>query len=119
MWTLKQFEEIFDRYQASGLRIKEFCRNESIVESKFYYWQKRLREHYYRTGRESGFVPIVFTGSNPSPVSKDVVHHQPIPVHVDPTPGNVLEIVYPNGVKVRAPKGTDPTQLRSLILLTR
>jgi hypothetical protein len=84
MWTLQQFEEIFDRYQSSGLRIKEFCRNESIVESRFYYWQKRLQEHNYRTGRESGFVPIVFTGSNPSPVSKDVVHHQPIPVHVDP-----------------------------------
>ena len=64
MWTLQQFEEINDRYQASGLRIKEFCRNESIVESRFYYWQKRLQEHNYRTGRESGFVPIVFTGPN-------------------------------------------------------
>ena len=119
MWTLQLFEEIFDRYQASGLRIKEFCRNESIVESKFYYWQKRLREHYYRTGRESGFVPIVFTGSNPSPLTRENVPQQTIPEHVDPTPGNVFEIVYPNGVKVRVPMGVDPTHLRSLILLTQ
>ncbi len=55
MWTIQQFEEIFDRYQSSGLRIKEFCRNESIVESRFYYWQKRLQEHNYRTARESAF----------------------------------------------------------------
>ena len=72
MWTLQQFEEIFDRYQSSGLRIKEFCRNESIVESRFYYWQKRLQEHNYRTVRESGFVPIVFTGSNSLPANKAV-----------------------------------------------
>lgn len=119
MWTLQQFEKVYDHYQASGLRVKEFCRNESIVESKFYYWQKRLREHNYRRGRKSGFFPIVFTGSNPSPATKDVVQHQTIPEHVDPTPGNVLEIVYPNGVKVRVPMGADPTQLRSLILLTQ
>ena len=118
MWTLQQFEEIFDRYQSSGLRIKEFCRNDSIVESRFYYWQKRLQEHNYRTGRESGFVPIVFTGSSSLPANK-AVHQKPIPVHVDPIPGNFLEIVYPNGVKVRVPIGTDPTQLRSLILLTQ
>lgn len=117
MWTLQQFEDIFDRYQASGLRIKEFCRNESIVESKFYYWQKRLQEHNYRTGRESGFIPIVFSGSNPSPTSKEVVPHQPVPEHVDPTMGNTIEIVYPNGVTVRVPVGTDTTQLHSLILL--
>lgn len=119
MWTLQQFEEVYERYQTSGLRIKEFYRNESIVESKFYYWQKRLQEHDYRTGRESGFIPIVFSGSNPSPTSKEVVHHQPVPEHVDPTPGNVLEIVYPNGVTVRVPVGTDTTRLRSLIFLTQ
>ncbi|MDD4698411.1 MAG: hypothetical protein PHR52_12860 [Fermentimonas sp.] len=119
MWTLQQFEKVYERYQASGLRIKEFCRNESIVESKFYYWQKKLREHNYRTGRQPGFVPIVFTGSTPSPTTREVVHHQPVPEHVDPTAGNVFEIVYPNGVKVRVPMGADPTQLRSLILLTQ
>src|SRR5690554_6398809 len=119
MWTLKQFENIFDRYQASGLRIKEFRRNESNLESKFYYWQKRLRENCYRTGRESGFVPIVFTGSNPSPLTRENVPQQTVPEHVDPTPGNVFEIVYRNGVKVRVPMGVDPTHLRSLILLTQ
>lgn len=119
MWTLQQFEKIFDRYQASGLRIKEFCQNECILESKFYYWNRRLREYDNRKEQPSGFVPIVFTGSNPSPSTREVVHHQPVPEHVDPTPGNVLEIVYPNGVKVRVPLGADPTQLRSLILLTQ
>jgi hypothetical protein len=85
--TLKQLEKIFERCKASGLPIKEFCRNESIVESKFYYWQKSLREHNYKTGREFGFVPIVFTGSNPSSLTRENVPQQTIPEHIDHTSG--------------------------------
>lgn len=51
MWTLKQFETIYDRYQSSGLRLKDFCQNECILESKFYYWQRRLREHNVQSER--------------------------------------------------------------------
>ncbi len=35
MWTLKQFETVYDRYQSGSLRVKEFCWNERILESKF------------------------------------------------------------------------------------
>ncbi len=117
MWTLKQFETIFDRYHSSGLSLKDFCQNECILESKFFYWQRKLREYNKRKEQPSDFVPIVFTGPNqPLPVKK-TVQQKTFPEHVDPTAGNVLEVVYPNGVKVRVPMGTDPTQLRSLILL--
>ena len=117
MWTLKQFEEVFDRYQSSGLRVKDFCRNECILESKFYYWQRKSRERDSRKEQSPGFVPIVFPGSNPLPPAKGL--SRPALEHVAPGNDNVLEIVYPNGVKVRVPAGIDLSRLRSLILLNR
>jgi hypothetical protein len=119
MWTLKQFETVYDRYQSSSLRVKEFCWNERILESKFYYWQRRLREHNQRKEQPPGFVPIVFTDANQQLTAKKVVQQQSNPEHMHPSGGNVFEIVYPNGVKLRVPIEADLTQLRSLILLTQ
>jgi hypothetical protein len=71
MWTLKQFETIFDRYHSSGLSLKDFCQNECILESKFFYWQRKLREYNKRKEQPSDFVQIVFSGPNqPLPVKK-------------------------------------------------
>lgn len=119
MWTLKQFEKVYDRYQSSGLRVKEFCRNECVQESKFYYWQRRLREHNHHEEQPSGFVPIVFSGSTPPLPTKNRVQQKLIPEHADPSADNVLEIVYPNGVKMRVPMEANLAQIRSLILLAQ
>jgi hypothetical protein len=119
MWTLKNFEKVYDRFQSSGLKIREFCQNECILESKFYYWKNKLRKHNHRLEEQPGFVPIVFTGSNqPLPVKKTVLQKQNRE-HVESNPGNCFEIVYPNGVMVRIPVGTDIKQLQSLIYLSR
>lgn len=117
MWNLKKFEEIYSRYQSSGLRIEEFCRNECIVRSKFYYWHRKLRKSTIHQRSESpGFVPVVFTSGGLSPQSANMLPRQPVPgIH---PPGNeVYEIVYPDGVVLRVPRGTDLEQLRSLIQL--
>lgn len=105
MWTLQQFEEIFDRYQSSGLRIKEFCRNEPIVESRFVYWRKkRLQEHNYRTARRVRFVPIVFTGSNHCLQTKQSIKNR-FRCMLIPYQGIFLEIVYPMALKCVFPLG--------------
>lgn len=119
MLTIKQFELIYDRYQSSGLPVKEFCQNEGIVTSKFFYWQRRLREQNLRMEQRPDFVPVVFTGVNPQPVARKVVKQNPATGHDAYDNGDFLEIVYPNGVKVRLPAGSDTNQLRSLILLTQ
>ncbi|MDD3901242.1 MAG: hypothetical protein PHX22_08460 [Dysgonamonadaceae bacterium] len=49
-------------------------------------------------------MPIVFIGTTPSPTTREVVHHQSIPEHVDYTMGNVIVIVYPNGVECVFPR---------------
>ncbi|WP_019538001.1 IS66 family insertion sequence element accessory protein TnpA [Proteiniphilum acetatigenes] len=62
MWNQKQFEEIYARYQSSGLRVNEFFRNECIVTSRFFYWQRKLRNQIVLSGQSPGFISVVFAG---------------------------------------------------------
>lgn len=117
MWTLKYFEEVYDRFQSNGLSVKDFCHNECILESKFYYWKRKLREHNQPKKQQSGFVPIVFSGSNPRLQAIKTVQQNPNPEHMHPSDENIFEIIYPNGVKLRVPVGADLAHLRALILL--
>ena len=117
MWNQKQFEDIYARYQSSGLHVKEFCRNESIITSRFYYWQRKLRKQEVQPGETRGFVPVIFTGHEGQPAGNILPRQSPALPTL--TGGNALEIVYPGGVTVRVPAGSDISLLRSLILLTR
>jgi len=114
MWNLKQFKDIYARYQSSGLHVDEFCRNECIVRSRFYYWQRKLRKSVIAPVQSPGFVPVVFSGSGLQPQ----VGKQPPSTTALPADGEVYEIVYPGGVVLRVSCGTDLKQLRSLIHLT-
>ena len=117
MWNLKEFEHVYDRYKLSGLRVKDFCLNEFISENRFYYWQKKCKDLQRKSEQPSGFVPIVFNNS-PAQLNNSLYGNKPISGSQLPT-GNLIEIVYPNGVIVRMPLGTGIKQLESLILLSR
>ena len=119
MWTIHQFKLVYDRFQSSGLSVKDFCENECILQSKFYYWKNKSIKNNRHKEQPSDFVPIVFSGSNSQMQTKRKFQQKPILEHNDPAYGDVFEIVYPNGVKLRVPIGADITQLRSLILLTQ
>ena len=41
-WTKDEFEKLYARFTESGLNIRDFCFNEGIPESRFYYWKKRV-----------------------------------------------------------------------------
>jgi len=41
---LHQWSEIFQMRKTSGLTIAEYCRENSIQPSKYYYWLKRVRQ---------------------------------------------------------------------------
>lgn len=116
MWNQKQFEEVYARYQSSGLRVKDFCRNERIVTSKFFYWQRKLRKQQVQGGESPGFVPVIFTPHEPQSQG-NILPGQPAATRTPPA-GDAYEIIYPGGVILRVPPGTDLGQLRSLILLT-
>ena len=117
MWNQKEFESVYDRYKLSGLPVKDFCINEGIYQSRFYYWQKKLRDQKQECEHPSGFVPIIFNKPQ-TPISKSFCESKSLPEnHL--TREDIIEIVYPNGVIVRIPSQTDIKQLQSLILLNQ
>ena len=119
MWSIQQFKLVYDRFLSSGLSVTDFCANECILHSKFYYWKKKLIEQSQAREQPSDFVPIVFTGSASQMQTKRKAQQKLLPENADQVAGDVFEIVYPNGVKLRVPVGADINQLRSLILLTQ
>lgn len=115
MWNLKKFEEVYSRYLSSGLRVKDFCQNECLHVSRFFYWQRKLKEYQREHKESSGFVPLLFHQSG-NPL-KSSIDFQSFP-HTSKAE-DVCELVYPNGVKLRIPLDTDIRKVEQLILLCR
>jgi hypothetical protein len=108
----KKFLELYQRQKESGLTIRDFCSNEIIAPSTFYYWQKKLKQ----AKRLPGFIPVIINHEKPTR------YHHPAPDKLFPprgTAGNdhLLEIEYPNGTTVRVNRELDPAILRSLVHL--
>ncbi len=108
----KRFLELYQRQKESGLSVKEFCSNEIIAPSTFYYWQKKLKE----SNRLPGFIPIE--------VGPDVDtrhHYKSKQALMHPSESGksnfLLEFEYPNGTHVRVTKELDLTMLRALVHL--
>lgn len=117
MWNQKKFESVYDRYKLSGLSVKDFCINEGIYESKFFYWQKKLRDQQQESTISSSFIPIVLNSAQ-TPINSTTDENNPLIVK-DSSCGSAIEIVYPNDVIVRLPQGTDIKELQSLIFLNQ
>ena len=72
-----QMFEIVESFNASGLTRTEFCLKNNIKRPRFYYWAKRYKEHQMTSG---GFIQL----ETEQVFSRD----------------SVIEIVFPNGVKI-------------------
>jgi len=114
MWTLEKFKPIYARYQSGSLRVRDFCRNEGIAESKFYYWKRQLD----RTCQLSDqFVPVLLsTGSHPSTVNTPASNTRH-PFSSIPAGG--CEIIYPDGTILRLSGFSDISLLKTLLPLIR
>ena len=108
-----KFITLLNRQQESGLSIKDFCSNEGIAKSSFYYWKKKLK----KTTPSKGFIPLVIKSSRPV-LQKHIKDHQTISIDHDQIEGDpLLEVVYPNGTMIRIKKDIDLSKLQALIYL--
>ena len=108
----KKFLELFQRQKESGLTVKDFCSNEIIAPSTFYYWQKKLKQ----AKRLPGFIPVIINQGT------TMRYDHATPEKYFPTPGTggtdcLLEIEYPNGTTVRVKRELAPAILRALVHL--
>jgi len=112
MLSEAKFQDLYNRQRASGLNVKEFCSNEGISESIFYYRRKKLRKN----DGARDFIPLVVKSSQSiSPLGYAKSH--PLVQGTGEMDDVLLELVYPNGTKLRIKKDLDLTHLRALISL--
>jgi len=119
MLNAKKFLSIYDGFLESGLTVRDYCTNQQLKESGFYYWQNKLKG---QLPPKRGFVPLVFDNGQ-----KNWTSRIPAPMqdrtngHPDKATSNntiSCEITYPNGVCVKLNGLTDPEMLRPLLSLT-
>ncbi len=109
MLTKSKFLELHRRQQQSGLTVKEFCYNEAVAPSTFYYWKKKLRQK-----SNPDFIPLVV---NPTQAFHNQHQANQRSVPQSEEADALLELVYPNGTRLRFRQDIALTQLRSLICL--
>lgn len=84
------------RWEASGLKVREFCEREGLTTTAFAHWRKTLRA---RDARSAAADITTF-----------------VPVHITPTIAAVpLEVTLPGCRVVRVPPGFDPAHLRAVV----
>ena len=104
-----RFFELIRLQGDSGLSVREFCSNEGIAYSTFYYWRKKL----YRkdSGRKNDFIPLLVKSPG-----EGITRGSTCP-EINTDKGSLIELVYPNGTLLRIKNDLDLADLRTLIHL--
>jgi hypothetical protein len=110
------WEEVMRRWRESGQSVREFCRNEGVRESAFYFWRRELARRSQSTDAVRGSCPPAspLTTASRSP-KRASSQHRSIPsflaVHVveDATAKatNGIEILLAHGRTLRVRSGFD------------
>jgi hypothetical protein len=85
------FEKI-EQWKESGITQKQFCQEQEIALSNFFYWQKKYRKQLQSA---PGFIPIAVHGHTKDSAS--------------------IEIIYPNGVRIQLPSTMHPSAVGEFI----
>ena len=83
---------MIQQWKESGMSQAAFCANEKLSESLFYYWHRK----YKQENRQSNFLPVKLQTEN------------------KPTESNIIEIHYPNQVRLVIPGNTPIDVIRQL-----
>ena len=96
----RYWQKVLGEAARSGMSIREFCRRRRLKESRFYWWQRRLK-----MGRQGGTVSK--PGGNGGPASFALVSEE-----ASMEAG--IELVLGGGRSLRIRKGVDEETLRSV-----
>lgn len=114
MLNESRFKELLDRQELSGLSVRDFCFNEGMSKSSFYYWRRKLQ----KAERPKNFIPLVISPSSASANRQVAKIPQPVQTsQQQDQDGLHMEIVFPNGTKLRMKNNLDLSFLKSLICL--
>ena len=99
--------KFFDRWEGSGLGLRKFGEQEGVSYAKIQYWRRQLASKPKKVGRPR---------HQPAERRNDTL----IPVQVLQGSGpEFLEIVLPNGLCCRVPRGWDSRELKQALEVMR
>ena len=110
------WEEAMRRWRESGQSVREFCRNEGVRESAFYFWRRELAQRSQSTDAANGSRPPVspLTTASHSPKRASSRHRSipsflPVRVVEDAAAeaASGVEIILAHGRTVRVRSGFD------------
>ena len=114
MVTKEFIEDAIERHKRSGLSVKDFCFNEGIRRSTFYYWLKKIREKE----QSKKFIPIITRDPSELPVNGTSPEiRKTNPLSSKTRDDALLEVVYPNGTILRVRQNIDISLLHALVNL--
>jgi hypothetical protein len=105
---------MLERQAASGLSVRQFCREEQVSEASFHSWKRKL-VHGDRPANDSS-EKDGRKGPQAKPVTKQTDDAAVfIPVRVSPATNELVEIVHPRGHVVRLPATFNEISLRQVL----
>lgn len=121
MWTMKEFEPIYQAWLESGLTIREFSKRNGYPESRFHRWQTKMRRSAALSNQGGEFVPVSINNHSGKVVVVDDNRQTDVrktdhPLQVEHQIPMTCEISYPNGVKVKLSGPLSNEVLGQLIL---
>ncbi len=107
------FQDLLKRQKESGLTVRDFCANEGIVPSTFYYWLKKSK---LKEAQPKVFIPLTIGGKQ-LPTHKKYHHLRTHPSAREMDAPVLLELVFPNGTVLKVRNQVDLPLLQRLVHL--
>lgn len=114
METIDTFRLIYESFIESNQTVSNFCRQHDIPQSRFFYWQRKLRK---ASAKSSGEFVLVSINNHSGKVV--LVGNGSQTVHSNVQERPTCEIILPNGVTVRLSGEVPAATLGQLIMLGR
>ena len=108
------FRELLNRRKESGLTIRDFCSNEGISESIYYYW---LKKHNNKADQPKEFIPLLVGNHLPAQRKSQLLRSGSCPREMQLQDDNHLEFVFPNGTRLMIRSQIDPAVLQTIVHL--
>jgi hypothetical protein len=100
--------------QASRLTVRQYCQVHQLREASFYAWKRTLRERgLFRDPANT------HTATPPQHTPASTTFFLPVSVPAPDAAPNPIDIVLPDGLRLRVAAGFDQATLRQLLALLR
>lgn len=110
-YQLAHWAEIIKQRTESGLTVKEFCKSQGFNKSKYFYWQRRLRDKACeRLIKDPVMIPAAPQMFREVTVAQQIIT---TPSHINDGPGEVrVEVA---GMKISADSSYPPLLIAALL----